>query len=90
MSRVKYDATAFTLCQRMDAQLDLLQVGGCGCVWVCVCVCVWVCAGGCVICDGATSHTLLCRVCDVFVGVSYAKNWRSHATVVQPQSKESV
>ena len=25
MSRVKYDATAFTLCQRMDAQLDLLQ-----------------------------------------------------------------
>ena len=25
MSRVKYDATAFTVCQRMDAQLDLLQ-----------------------------------------------------------------
>lgn len=25
MSRVKYDATAFTICQRMDAQLDLLQ-----------------------------------------------------------------
>ena len=38
MSRVKYDATAFTLCQRMDAQLDLLQV----CVCVCVCVCVYV------------------------------------------------
>ena len=25
MSRVKYDATAFTVCQRMDTQLDMLQ-----------------------------------------------------------------
>ena len=91
MSRVKYDATAFTLCQRMDAQLDLLQVCVCVCVcvsvfvyvYVCVCACVCVCVRVCVrarvcMCVFTCTRVTYCRL-SLQLATSPLLHWQQRA-----------